>query len=86
MCLGVPGKLIEIYETAGLPMGKIDFGGIVKEACLAYLDDPSVGDFVLVHVGFALQKIDEEAALETLQTLRTMGELDAELGIDTLKL
>jgi hydrogenase expression/formation protein HypC len=86
MCLGVPGKLIEVYETAGLPMGKVDFGGIAKEACLAYLDSPKVGEFVLVHVGFALQKIDEEAALATLQTLRTMGELDAEMGIDTLKL
>jgi hydrogenase expression/formation protein HypC len=85
MCLGVPGKLIEIYETAGLPMGRVDFGGIVKEACLAYLDDPQAGDFVLVHVGFALQTIDEEAAFETLQTLRTMGELDAELGVDTLE-
>jgi hydrogenase expression/formation protein HypC len=85
MCLGIPGKLIEIYETAGLPMGRVDFGGIVKEACLAYLDVPQVGDFVLVHVGFALQTIDEEAAFETLQTLRTMGELDAELGIDTVE-
>lgn len=84
MCLGVPGKLIEVYETAGLPMGRVDFGGIVKEACLAYLDDPQAGDFVLVHVGFALQTIDEQAALETLQTLRTMGGLDAELGVDTL--
>jgi hydrogenase expression/formation protein HypC len=85
MCLGIPGKLIEIYETAGLPMGRVDFGGIVKEACLAYLDDPQAGDFVLVHVGFALQTIDEQAAFETLQTLRTMGELDAELGIDTIE-
>ena len=82
MCLGVPGKIVEITETSGLLMGKVDFGGIAKEACLAYLDDPQVGDFVLVHVGFALQKIDEVVALETLQTLREMGELDAELGID----
>jgi len=82
MCLGVPGKIVEIAETSGLLMGKVDFGGIAKEACLAYLDDPQVGDFVLVHVGFALQKIDEVVALETLQTLREMGELDAELGID----
>jgi hydrogenase expression/formation protein HypC len=85
MCLGVPGKLIEVYETAGLPMGRVDFGGIVKEACLAYLDDPQAGDFVLVHVGFALQTIDEQAAFETLQTLRTMGELDAEFGLDTVE-
>jgi len=82
MCLGVPGKIVEIVDTPGLLMGKVDFGGIAKEACLAYLDDPQVGDFVLVHVGFALQKIDELLALETLQTLREMGELDAELGID----
>jgi len=82
MCLGVPGKIVEIVETSGLLMGKVDFGGIVKEACLAYLDYPQVGEFVLVHVGFALQKIDEVVALETLQTLREMGELDAELGLD----
>jgi hydrogenase expression/formation protein HypC len=82
MCLGVPGKIVKIVETSGLLMGKVDFGGIVKEACLAYLDDPQVGEFVLVHVGFALQKIDEVVALETLQTLREMGELDAELGLD----
>ncbi len=82
MCLAIPGKITEIYEHAGLSMGKVDFGGIVKEVCLAYLEDPKVGDYTLIHVGFAISKVDEEEAFQTLELLRQMGELDAELGLD----
>ena len=64
MCLGVPGKVLEVFERDDLPMGKIEFGGIVKEACLAYTPEVAVGDYVLVHVGFALSRIDEEEAQE----------------------
>lgn len=64
MCLGVPGKVLEIFEQDSLPMGKIEFGGIVKEACLAYTPEAAVGDYVLVHVGFALSRIDEKEAEE----------------------
>lgn len=82
MCLAIPGKIVEIYDLAGLPMGKIDFGGIMKEACLAYLTDPQVGDYTMIHVGFAISKVDEEEAFRTLELLREMGDLDEELGID----
>ncbi len=82
MCLAIPGKITAIYEVAGLLMGKVDFGGVVKEACLAYLDSPHVGDYTMIHVGFAISKVDEEEAFRTLELLREMGELDAELGLD----
>lgn len=82
MCLAIPGRIIEIYEVAGLQMGKVDFGGIVKEACFAYLDEPEVGDYTMIHVGFAISKVDEEEAFRTLELLREMGELEDELGID----
>ena len=67
MCLAVPGKIIEIYENAGLLMGKIDFGGVIREACLAYVPDAKVGDYTIIHVGFALNLLDEAEALETLR-------------------
>lgn len=69
MCLGVPGKVLEIFEQDNLPMGKIEFGGIVKEACLAYTPEAAVGDYVLVHVGFALSRIDEQEAQEIFSYL-----------------
>jgi len=67
MCLAVPGKIIAIYETNGLQMGKVDFGGMVREACLAYLPDAKVGDYAIIHVGFALNLLDETEAQETLK-------------------
>ena len=83
MCLGIPGKIIEIYENEGaLPMAKIDFGGIVKEACLAYVPEAKVGDYTLIHVGFALNIIDEQEAMETLELLREIDALGEELGED----
>jgi hydrogenase expression/formation protein HypC len=82
MCLGIPGKIIEVYETSGLPMGKIDFGGVIKEACLAYVPEAQVGDYTIVHVGFALNIIDEEEAQKTLELLSEIGALDEELGQD----
>lgn len=81
MCLAIPGKIIEIYDAAGLKMGKVDFGGVVKETCLAYLENPQIGDYTLIHVGFAISKIDEKEASRTLELLREMDELDAELGL-----
>jgi len=85
MCLAIPGKITEIYEIAGLKMGKVDFGGILKEACLAYLDEPQVGDYTMIHVGFAISKVDEEEAFRTLELLREMGELDEAFGVDHLE-
>jgi hydrogenase expression/formation protein HypC len=80
MCLAIPGKLIEIAEDAnGVKMGKANFGGIVKQVCLEYTPDVKMGDYVLVHVGFALSKVDEEQAAQTykaLEQLQQLGELD----------
>ena len=76
MCLGVPGKVMEIQENPlGMTMGRVNFGGIVKEVCLAYVPDVQLGDYVIVHVGFALNKIDEEEAMEVFEFLRQMDEL-----------
>ena len=77
MCLGIPGRIVEVRRDAGLPMGVVDFGGVRRDACLAYVDDEvDVGDYVIVHVGFALSKVDEEEAHRTLEILRQMGELE----------
>jgi len=80
MCLGVPGKITEIFETNGLRMGKIDFDGLTREACLAYVPDAKVGDYTIIHVGFALNLISPEEAEETLNLLRKIADLDSELG------
>ncbi|NLE50678.1 MAG: HypC/HybG/HupF family hydrogenase formation chaperone [Chloroflexi bacterium] len=80
MCLGIPGKIIEIYEQAGLKMGRVDFGGVVKEACLAYVPDAQIGDYTIIHVGFALNVIDEAEAQKTLELFEQIGFLDEELG------
>lgn len=82
MCLGVPGKIIDIYEANGLQMGKVDFGGVTKEICLAYVPEAQVGDYTIVHVGFALNILDEAEALETLQLLREIGAIEEELGTE----
>ena len=80
MCLGVPGKVTEIYEVGGMKMGKVDFGGVVKETCLAYVPEVEVGDYTIIHVGFAIRKLDEQAAQETLALFREMEMLEEELG------
>jgi len=82
MCLGVPGKITEIYEAGGLQMGKVDFGGVTKEVCLSYVPEAKVGDYTIIHVGFALSVLDEAEALETLQLLRDIDALGEELGED----
>ena len=69
MCLGVPGKIVEIYQANGLDMGKIDFGGVVREVCLSYTPEAKIGDYALIHVGFALNLLSEEEAQETLALL-----------------
>lgn len=77
MCLAIPGKVIEIMkDAAGVAMARASFGGIVKEVCLEYTPDVAQGDYVLVHVGFALGKVDEEEAERTYALLREMGQLD----------
>jgi len=81
MCLGVPGKVEEIWEADGTTMARVDFGGVRKDVCLAYVPDLQVGDYTIVHVGFALTKVDEASAEETLSLLRDIGALEAELGV-----
>ena len=78
MCLGVPGRISEIYEANGLLMGKIDFGGVVREACLAYVPEAKVGDYTVIHVGFALHLISEQEAQETLDLLNQIAEIGGE--------
>ena len=79
MCLGVPGKVIEIYENDGIRMGKVDFGGIVKEACLVYVPEVEIGDYTIIHVGFAITKLDEASAQESLALFQELGILEEEL-------
>lgn len=75
MCLAIPGKISALHDHCGVPMAKVDFGGITREACLSYVPDSVVGDYVLVHVGFAISRIDEEEAARTYQYLSEMDQL-----------
>ena len=81
MCLGVPGKIVEIYEAGGLPMGKVDFGGVTREACLAYVPEAKIGEYTIIHVGFAISQLSEEEAMETLRLLDEIANIDEELGV-----
>ena len=78
MCLAIPGRITSIQEVDGLQMGRVDFGGVVKEVCLAYLPESVVGDYVVVHAGFAISPLDERAALESLRNFRELGLFDDE--------
>lgn len=81
MCLGIPGQVVTRTTTNGLAMGTVDFGGIHKEVCLAYVPEVALGDYVVVHVGFAIAQIDEAEAHRTLAVLREMADLvEGELG------
>lgn len=80
MCLAVPGRVESIHEENGTRMGRVNFGGVVKEICLAYLPDIAVGDYTIVHVGFAISKIDEASARATLQTFADLGLLEEGLA------
>ena len=80
MCLAIPGKIVAFHENHGVRMWKVDFGGITREACLEYIPDAKLGDYVMVHVGFAISKVDEEEAARTYQYLAEMDQLtDVEL-------
>jgi len=78
MCLGVPAKIIDIYEANGLAMGRVDFGGITQEVCLAYVPEAKIGQYAVIHVGFALNLLDEEEALATLELLKQIGEIETD--------
>jgi len=86
MCLGVPGKVLEIVPNdTGMTMGKVSFAGIIKDVCLAYIPEVKIDDYVIVHVGFAISKIDETEAQEVFRFLDQMGDL-AELEIPEIGL
>ncbi|MHB8244165.1 MAG: HypC/HybG/HupF family hydrogenase formation chaperone [Acidimicrobiales bacterium] len=80
MCLAIPGKITDIREERNTRMATVDFDGISKEVCLAYLPDIKVGDYTIVHVGFALSRVDEESALATLAMFENIGLLEEDLG------
>ena len=80
MCLGVPGKIVEVTENALLRMGKVDFGGVVREVCLAYVPEANLGDYVVVHVGFAISQVNEEEARQTFELMKEAGILEEEWG------
>ncbi len=84
MCLGVPGKITTIHESEGLRMGRIDFGGTLREACLAYVPEATIGDYAVIHVGFAISLLSEDEAQATLATLREMADLEEELGPEAI--
>ena len=75
MCLAIPGRVIEVYEERGLRMARVDFGGTIRKACLQQLPEAGLGDYVLVHVGFALSRVDPEEAARTYKFLEELGQL-----------
>ncbi len=81
MCLAIPGKIVSLLDSHGVKMAKVDFGGVVREACLEYLPEAQLGDYVMVHVGFAISQVDPEEAARTYQALRELDQL-AELEAD----
>lgn len=89
MCLAVPGQVENIFDERGTRMGRVNFGGVVKNVCLTFVPDIEVGNYVIVHVGFAISQIDEKSARESLQAFAELGLLEAELdelknsGVDT---
>jgi hydrogenase expression/formation protein HypC len=80
MCLAVPGKIVEIFEQDKLKMGKVDYGGVFRETCLDYVPEAKVGDYCVIHVGFAISLMNEKEALETLDLLKQISNLEDEIG------
>jgi hydrogenase expression/formation protein HypC len=80
MCLAVPGRIVSIAERDDTLMADVDFGGVTKDVCLAYIPDAVVGEYVVVHVGFAIQRLDERSAQETLANFEKLGILNEEFG------
>jgi hydrogenase expression/formation protein HypC len=80
MCLGIPGRVVDIWDDAGTRMSTVSFGGTTKAVCLAYLPDLQVGEYAIVHAGFAIARLDEESANQTLKMFADRGVLSEELG------
>ena len=80
MCLAVPGRILSVEDQDGTTMAQVDFGGLRKEVCLAYIPGVQIGEYVIVHVGFAIQRLDEKSALDTLANFEKLGILEEEFG------
>jgi hydrogenase expression/formation protein HypC len=80
MCLGIPGKITKIYKKDSLTMGIVDFGGISREVCMDYVPEAQVGQYALIHVGFAISVMDEDEALETLKLLQELTDIENEIS------
>ncbi len=80
MCLGVPGRIDEIYQKDGLKMARVDFGGVFREVCLDYVPEAKVGEYCIIHVGFAITLLGEAEAQETLALLHEIANIEEELG------
>ena len=80
MCLAIPGRIVEVNEDGLMRMGRVDFGGVTREVCLAYVPEARIGDYVIVHVGFAISQLDEDEAQETIRLLVESGILGEERG------
>ncbi len=82
MCLAIPGQVVEIYERDGMGYGRVDFGGIQKEVSLVYVPEIAVGEYAIVHVGFAINRLDEASAQRSLELFERIGVIEEELGGD----
>jgi hydrogenase expression/formation protein HypC len=80
MCLAVPGRIERIEERDDTVMAEVDFGGVTKSVCLEYMPEAAIGDYVMVHVGFAIQRLDEKSAMETLSNIKHLGMFEEEFG------
>ena len=80
MCLAIPGRILEISMVEGAKVGRVEFGGIVRQTCLDFVPDAGVGDYVMVHVGFAISRVDRQEAERTYETLKSGGMLEQELA------
>lgn len=79
MCLAIPGQIKELYEEGGLHMCKVNISGVTQSACVETIDDPQIGDYIIVHAGFALNKLSLEEAQETLEAFRQLAQFDLEI-------
>ncbi|MFA5787038.1 MAG: HypC/HybG/HupF family hydrogenase formation chaperone [Actinomycetota bacterium] len=82
MCLGIPGRVVEKHEQEGLLMGVVDFGGVRRTACLAYLPEIEIGEYTIIHAGFGISRLDEDEARQTLELLAELGEAEALAQVD----
>ena len=85
MCLAVPGKILEIYEKQGLTMAKVDFSGVTREACIEHVPEAKIGDYAIIHVGFAISLLSEEEAQESMDLLREILEAGEESGDENIR-